>query len=109
MRWKSRVRDKGLAQEGLSSTQSGIIPGGEGPSPPWGCTFEGGGECFFQEESLFGGRLVWISGSRALVNWGDNVVWEVKGFLICLGCHWKVLARAKGCWRDAWLRLSLRS
>lgn len=38
-----------------------------------------------------------ISGSRALVHWGDSVVWEVKGFLICLGCHWKVLARAEGC------------
>lgn len=53
MHWKSRVRDKALAQEGLSPTQTGIIHGTEGPSPPWGHSSEGDGECFF---STIGGK-----------------------------------------------------
>lgn len=111
MHWKSRVRDKALAQEGLSPTQTGIIHGTEGPSPPWGHSSEGDGECFFSpwKESHGLRRLMWVSGAETWVTEVTKCGLECKGAFYLLWMPLESHGTSQRILRYAWPRLSLRS
>lgn len=111
MHWKSRARDKALAQEGLSLTQTGIIPGTKGPNPPWGPTSEGDGECFFSpwEESHCLRRLVWVSGAETWLTEVTKRGLESKGVFDLLWVPLESHGTSQRILADGWPRLSLRS